>query len=678
MVRRSNNMDMDKAAFYTVLLVVFVDQVGLHFIAPALVPLAIALDAGPNTVSLLFTVRGVAALLCGFWLPRFADTRGRRPAIIISCLGSAIGYLLQGLVFKPSSSASGLNLMLIGKAVEGLFSMTMPVALAYVTDITKHDMAKLRTRTTTIGAVNQLVPILVAPIGGAIATFGLEIPSLVACGIAVFGLLISVMYMHEAKYVLAWMHKKDDGDAQGPVAVVTAPAAAPTEPGGGEKKEGAAAAATAAALLPEPDAAKAPSVWCDPNLLGLGVGLLCLAVTLIAQQMLLPYLLARPSFGLQRATVAATQEQIAKGSGLVGIPNGLLNVVAMALVYPKLLNKGWSEARICLFGGVVAGVPMLFFPWCSALWHLVLLNSVMGVGIGTFFGCFMNAPSPYLAKVHPAKISQGRAVYFQFLTVGLIIAPVMLARIFEAKGLKAGFGVAGGFMILGAVVCGVVVRRMKIATEPKKRGEAGGVEGGGSEHGGENLTPFERQEMERTGARPVDAFLDELFDGLKAKLRARNYRLTHRSIQVLVAAALDQALPPLTEWRKVESNQGAGTGAEGAAAAATACQKGALSGEGLLHLQEIARLLDGVGRPDEVAAMEARHGLGAGELGFGDAALSLFGTGLTAAALLDMPDAAARRPRSSSNVSSRSNASAADEATHALAAAPSQLGATTV
>ena len=134
---------VDAAAFVTVLVVVFVDTMGLHFSAPAFVPLMTSLGASADETGYLLSVRNVAALVCGFWMPYFADTKGRRPAIILSCLGSAAGYLLQGLVYEPAYDdgtgavcSNCINLMRIGKAVEGLFSMTLPVALAYVTDIT--------------------------------------------------------------------------------------------------------------------------------------------------------------------------------------------------------------------------------------------------------------------------------------------------------------------------------------------------------------------------------------------------------------------------------------------------------------------------------------------------------------------------------------------------------------
>ena len=118
-------------AFLVVTLVVFVDAVGQHFTSPALVPLARSLGLDEAGVALLLTSRSVAALVSGFWLPLVADTRGRKVAMLLSCLGSAVGYFMQGSVlFELGGGASfGRDLLLYGKIVEGLFSQTIPAAL---------------------------------------------------------------------------------------------------------------------------------------------------------------------------------------------------------------------------------------------------------------------------------------------------------------------------------------------------------------------------------------------------------------------------------------------------------------------------------------------------------------------------------------------------------------------
>eukprot|EP00937_MAST-01D_sp_MAST-1D-sp2_P002143 g2143.t1 len=597
MPRRS----IDAAAFLVVALVVFVDTMGLHFGSPAFVPLMSSVGADAQETGYLLTIRNVAALACGLWMPLFADTKGRRPALMISCLGSCLGYLLQGLIYEPSGNAGSLNIMRAGKAVEGLFSMTLPVALAYVTDITKHDPAQMRARVTGLGAMNQLVPIVVAPIGGAVATFGLQLPALVSCGLAALAFVLCFWALQEASVINSRRReaegKKEDGagdDDQDQL-----------------KGAGAAAAAAASAR------SDAPSVWRDPQLLGLGVGFFCFAIVITAQLLAMPFLIQRAEFGLQAATPQKTREDQAKVLGLLGLPGGALQIVTMVALYPRLLARGHTESALCFAGSIVAGAMLVLTPYAEQLWHLFALGAVSGLGLGVFFGAIMSAPSPYLAKIHPTKISQGRAVYLQCLTLGLIAAPGFLGDIIVKNGPTGdgplfSFLVAGLSCVFGGAVVAVCVARMKQRVQ----------------QGGEQLLKpsgrraFELREEERTGAMPVDAYLADLTGAIKAQLEAKNYHIHHKGVQDLVARLIDQALPPLVEWRVDES--------EGRVARADAASE-PLPPHALQHLRGVARLLERAGLPERVAVVEQRHALAPGSLASeddGGAGLALAAVGL--------------------------------------------------
>ena len=586
---------VDGTAFVIVLVVVFVDTMGLHFSAPAFVPLMTSVGADAVEAGYLLTIRSVASLVCGLWMPLFADTKGRRPAIILSCFGSAAGYLLQGLIFEPSYDSPGtcsncINLMRVGKAVEGLFSMTLPVALAYVTDITKHEPAQLRARVTKIGAMNQLMPIIVSPIGGAVATFGLQIPALVSCSLAAFTLFFSIMFLKEANVINARRRaaegkKNDDARAEQE-----------------QLKKDAARAAKK----------NAPSVWKDPRLLGLGVGFFCFAVVITNQMLSTPFLIQRVEFGLDSVSPQKAREDQAKVLGLLGLPGGALQIVTMVALYPRLLARGWAESTLCFAGATISGVACVFYPHGTKLWHLFALGTVSGAGLGVFFGAIMSAPSPYLAKIHPTKISQGRAVYLQCLTIGLIAAPSFLGDIIVKNGpLTDGpdisFLVAGIACIFGGGVVSACIKHMKVCV---LKAEDQDVLGRPSRQ-----AAFELREAERTGAKPVDVFLADLSKDIKAQLEDKHYHIHHKGIQILVTRLIAQALPPLVEWKVEESEE----------RVARADETGEpLPAHAMQHLRECARLLEKVGLHERIAAVEKRHALAPGTLaGEGEDGLAL-------------------------------------------------------
>ena len=319
-------------AFKLVLFVVFVDTLGTQFSAPALVPLAQTLQATTDDIGTLYMARSIGSLISGFIIPQISDRKGRVIAMQISCMGSALGYLLQALVYVPAKAEDGLNLLLLGKIIAGLFSGTMPVCMAYVTDLSMPDMNTLRARMGAVGGMSQMLGIVLAPVAGAIASFGLELPFAISSGVALISWAVLLFHMKEAAVVKATgQHKKNDDDPQ-PQAEVKL----------------------------EPESSQGPngSVWSDINLLMLGVGFMIWIVAVLSPMLLLPFLFAEPSFGFTKQT------EIATALGVSGILSGILSILTMTIVFPWLMKKKWTSdigvaAVGCVAMCVLCGVPGL-------------------------------------------------------------------------------------------------------------------------------------------------------------------------------------------------------------------------------------------------------------------------------------------------------------------------------
>jgi MFS transporter, YNFM family, putative membrane transport protein len=77
-------------------------------------------------VGTLFSGTALAMVLSNVWLPLFADKYGRRNAMLISMVGSTIGYFGQ-------ATSNSFSMLLAFRVVQGLFGGVPPVAMAYVT-----------------------------------------------------------------------------------------------------------------------------------------------------------------------------------------------------------------------------------------------------------------------------------------------------------------------------------------------------------------------------------------------------------------------------------------------------------------------------------------------------------------------------------------------------------------
>lgn len=78
------------------------------------------------------TVWGLMQFLFSPLLGAMSDRFGRRPIILISCLGLGLDYIFMAL-------APSLTLLFIGRVISGITAATISTAFAYIADVTKPD-----------------------------------------------------------------------------------------------------------------------------------------------------------------------------------------------------------------------------------------------------------------------------------------------------------------------------------------------------------------------------------------------------------------------------------------------------------------------------------------------------------------------------------------------------------
>ena len=176
-------------------------------------PYAISLGITIEQIGWLYTVQFIGEIVCNLLMPRLSDAKGRTIVVYLSMIGSAAAYLVLGITYLTDDKFAWI---VGGKLLSGLFGGTFPVMLAYIADLTIHqpphvskeESQLLRVRTTTAGTMLFTIPIALAPIGGAVSTFGLHLPFLVAAAVAFCGLLMSLRFMEEASAIKQRASKK--------------------------------------------------------------------------------------------------------------------------------------------------------------------------------------------------------------------------------------------------------------------------------------------------------------------------------------------------------------------------------------------------------------------------------------------------------------------------------------
>ena len=167
---------MKRSPLVVIFTTVFIDLVGFGIVIPVLPFYAegTTFNATPRTVGLLFASYSIMQLFFSPVLGRLSDKYGRRPVLLISIIGTGLGFLILGF-------ATTLWMLFVGRILDGISGGNISTAQAYIADITtKEDRAK---GMGLLGAAFGLGFIFGPAIGGILSRWGIQVPFLFAAGL---------------------------------------------------------------------------------------------------------------------------------------------------------------------------------------------------------------------------------------------------------------------------------------------------------------------------------------------------------------------------------------------------------------------------------------------------------------------------------------------------------------
>ena len=178
-------------------LTVLIDLLGFGLILPLLPFYAETFGASPLDVGLITAAYAAAQFVGAPVLGRLSDRYGRRPLLMTSIFGTALGFVLLGLA-EPLGAVVGSPLLVLyaSRVLAGLTGGNISVAQAYITDVTDE---KGRTRALgMIGAAFGLGFIFGPALGGFLSEYGFAVPAFVAAGLAAVNLGLIAIRLPES------------------------------------------------------------------------------------------------------------------------------------------------------------------------------------------------------------------------------------------------------------------------------------------------------------------------------------------------------------------------------------------------------------------------------------------------------------------------------------------------
>lgn len=177
---------MKNSVLLPIFLIVAVDVLGLAIVLPLLPFYAEKYGATPAVVGLLSTVFAFCQLLSGPLLGRLSDRTGRKPLLIVSQIGTFIGFIILGV-------ANQLWLIFVSRIIDGITAGNISLAQAYISDVTA---PQNRARAFALIGIAFGMGFLVGPaISGYLSQFGYHYPALAAAALSFTSILATTFLL---------------------------------------------------------------------------------------------------------------------------------------------------------------------------------------------------------------------------------------------------------------------------------------------------------------------------------------------------------------------------------------------------------------------------------------------------------------------------------------------------
>lgn len=176
--------------FWAAWTAVAIDLLGFGIIIPLLPLYAERFEASPFTIGVLFASYSLAQFVFSPIWGRVSDRLGRRPVMLVTIAGSAIGSLMVGL-------AGSLAILFAGRIIDGISGASVAVARATVADVaTPAERPRLM---GLLGAAFGVGFVIGPSIGALAALAGPAVPFFVAAALSVVNFVMAAVRLPETR-----------------------------------------------------------------------------------------------------------------------------------------------------------------------------------------------------------------------------------------------------------------------------------------------------------------------------------------------------------------------------------------------------------------------------------------------------------------------------------------------
>jgi DHA1 family tetracycline resistance protein-like MFS transporter len=178
-----------KRALGLIFFITLMDVVGMTILFPVAPYVVGRYSSDALMVTMLTVIYAAAQFVAAPILGKLSDRYGRRPVLLVSVLGSAIGYFVFGI-------GGALWVLFAARLIDGITAGNQSTAMAYLADVSKPEE---RAKTfTLVGMAFGLGFILGPALGGALGQVSLDAPAFLAGAVSLANVILIALWLPES------------------------------------------------------------------------------------------------------------------------------------------------------------------------------------------------------------------------------------------------------------------------------------------------------------------------------------------------------------------------------------------------------------------------------------------------------------------------------------------------
>ena len=178
-----------RGALAFIFIVALLDIIGMTIFMPVLAFVVRQYSDEALAVTMMSVIYAAAQFVAAPILGKLSDRHGRRPVLLISILGSSVGYFLFGI-------GGALWVLFLSRFIDGITGGNISTASAYIADVTPPE--KRAKNFALIGAAFGLGFILGPALGGLLSQFGLNVPAYAAGTLSLISAIVGFFVLPES------------------------------------------------------------------------------------------------------------------------------------------------------------------------------------------------------------------------------------------------------------------------------------------------------------------------------------------------------------------------------------------------------------------------------------------------------------------------------------------------